>query len=426
MKILLRGASVFQRGGFFLRDIAVSGDRISCVGTGISPDGFDLVFDLENKFIVPGFADVHVHLREPGFSYKETIASGTRAAAHGGYTLVCAMPNLSPAPDCMDGLEAEFGLIRREAVVKVLPYGCITRGEHGGELADIADLAPCVAGFSDDGKGVQSAEMMREAMLRVKAAGSFISAHCEDETLLRGGCIHDGRYAAEHGHRGICSESEWGPIARDIELVRETGCRYHVCHVSAKESVAVIRAAKREGLPVTCETAPHYLTLCEDDLEEDGRFKMNPPLRAKEDRDALIEGLLDGTIDAIATDHAPHTDEEKSLGLEKSLMGITGLETAFPVLYTKLVRGGTLSFEKLVGLLTTGPRRVLGKEAAELSQGSPADFTVLDTDEEYAIDPGKFLSLGKSTPFSGWRVRGKAVLTVCGGRIAYREDVSDA
>ncbi len=426
MKVLLRGASVFQGGGFFLRDVAVSGGIVSAVGTGIPSDGFDIVFDCNNKYVIPGFADVHVHLREPGFSYKETIADGTAAAAKGGYSLVCAMPNLSPAPDSLENLRAELDIIERDARISVLPYGCITKGEKGARLADIEEMAPFVCGFSDDGKGVQSRDTMREAMARVKAADSFIAAHCEDENLLRGGYIHDGCYAREHGHPGICSESEWGPIARDMELVRETGCRYHVCHVSTKESVAVIRKAKAEGLPVTCETAPHYLTLCEDDLRDEGRFKMNPPLRAKEDRAALIEGLLDGTIDVIATDHAPHTDEEKSRGLAKSPMGITGLETSFPVLYTELVETGVLELARLVELMSTEPRRVLGKAPLEIAPGSSADITVLDTRAEYVIDPATFLSKGRFTPFAGKRVRGKAVLTLKDGEIKYQEDGANA
>ncbi|MBE6753419.1 MAG: dihydroorotase [Ruminococcaceae bacterium] len=378
-------------------------DEVSC-------GEYSEIVDCSGKYIVPGFADVHVHLREPGFSYKETIRSGTEAAAAGGYTTVLAMPNLSPAPDCMENLALQLEAIERDACIDVLPYGCITVGEKGQTLADMAALAPHVAGFSDDGKGVQSREMMLEAMRIAKALDKPIAAHCEDESLLHGGYIHDGRYAREHGHKGICSESEWGPIARDIEMVRETGCRYHVCHVSAKESVEIIRKAKQEGLPVTCETGPHYLTLCDDDLQEDGRFKMNPPLRSGEDMKALLEGILDGTIDCIATDHAPHAAEEKSKGLAGSVMGIVGLETAFPVLYTKLVREQKLlTLERLIELMSVAPRRIFSLGGGRIEKDAPADIVVLDCEESYTIDPESFRSMGRSTPFTGMKVYGRCV-----------------
>lgn len=365
--------------------------------------------------ILPGFCDVHVHFREPGFSYKETILSGSRAAARGGFTAVCTMPNLDPVPDSPEHLEPQLKRIREDACIHVYPYGAITVGEKGERLADLSGLAPKVIAFSDDGRGVQSREMMREAMLRAKALGKIIAAHCEDNTLLRGGYIHDGAYAAAHGHRGISSESEWGQIARDLELAAETGCAYHVCHISTKESVELIRQAKKQGLDVTCETGPHYLTMDDGDLQEDGRFKMNPPLRGREDREALVEGLLDGTIDMIATDHAPHALEEKSRGLEKSAFGVVGLETAFPVLYTRLVLPGILTLDALVERMAYAPRRRFGIPLGE-------DFTLWDLERETVIDPECFASLGRATPFAGWRVRGVCAATVCGGKLVYKNE----
>ncbi len=365
--------------------------------------------------VFPGFCDVHVHLREPGFSYKETIRSGTLAAARGGYTAVCAMPNLSPVPDSPAHLEEELRLIRRDAVVRVFPYGAITAGEKGEALSDMAALAPLVAAFSDDGKGVQSESRMRQAMLEAKRLGKLIAAHCEDESLLRGGYIHDGAYARAHGHRGICSESEWGPIQRDLRLVKEVGCAYHVCHVSTKESVALLRQAKREGLDVSCETAPHYLLLDERSLREEGRFKMNPPLRSPEDREALLEGVLDGTIDMIATDHAPHSAEEKARGLKDSPFGIVGLETAFPLLYTHLVRPGILSMDKLIELLALRPRERFGIPLGE-------EYTAWELDRPFTVDPGDFLSQGRATPFEGETLFGVCRLTALEGRIVYKND----
>lgn len=366
--------------------------------------------------ITPGLVDVHVHLREPGFFYKETIASGTRAAVRGGYTAVCAMPNVRPAPDCVAHVQEQLSIIRRDARVHVRPYGCITRGGTGrGELCDYAALRPYVAGFSDDGKGVQSESLMREAMRQVKAAGGMVVAHCEDESLLHGGCIHEGEYARLHGHRGISSASEWAQVERDLRLAKETGCPYHVCHVSTKESVALIRKAKADGVDVTCETGPHYLTLCDMDLQEDGRFKMNPPIRSAADRDALIEGLLDGTIDCIATDHAPHSAEEKARGLENSLMGVVGLETAFPVLYTRLVRTGLVPLEVILAALCDKPRERFGLEADE------EDFSVFDLESEYCINPDAFASMGHATPFTGWRVAGGCVYTSVGGKAVWQK-----
>ena len=369
----------------------------------------------QNQYaLLPGFCDVHVHLREPGFSYKETIRSGSRAAARGGYTAVCAMPNLNPVPDSITHLEEELSLIRRDAVIDVRPYGAITVNQAGRELADLEGMAPQVIAFSDDGHGVQDPGLMREAMERAKALGRLIVAHCEDNSLLRGGYIHDGSYAAAHGHRGICSESEWRPIARDLALAAQTGCAYHVCHISTKESVRLIREAKRSGVNVTCETAPHYLMLDETDLREDGRFKMNPPLRAPEDREALLEGLTDGTIDCIATDHAPHSAAEKAKGLAGSAFGIVGMETAFPLLYTGLVKPGLLSLEALADLLCYRPRARFG-----LPLGN--DFSLWDLDEAYTIDPAEFLSLGRATPFAGQQVFGRCKLTVRNGSPVYLE-----
>ena len=369
-------------------------------------------FDSSEYVIFPGFCDVHVHFREPGFSYKETIATGSRAAARGGYTAVCTMPNLNPVPDSVEHLEVQRRLIEETACIHVYPYGAITIGEQGEALSDLEGMAPDVVGFSDDGRGVQSDDLMRQAMLRAKALGKPIVAHCEVNSLLRGGYIHDGDYAKAHGHRGICSESEWGQIARDLQLVKETGCAYHVCHVSAKESVALIRKAKAEGLDVTCETGPHYLVMDDSDLQEDGRFKMNPPLRGKEDREALIQGILDGTIDMIATDHAPHSAEEKSRGLEKSAFGIVGIETAFPILYTCLVKPGILSLNKLLELLCVNPRRRFG-----LPLGT--DYSIWDLNAAYPIAPKDFLSKGRATPFAGWQVNGKCIATICDGKLVY-------
>ena len=387
-------------------------------GAGILPFAGDCsAFPRQDKtgyVKLPGFCDVHVHLREPGFSYKETIRSGSLAAARGGYTAVCAMPNLNPVPDSVEHLEEELALIRRDAVIDVRAYGAISVNEAGKELADLEGMAPWVIAFSDDGHGVQDDGMMREAMERAKALGKLIVAHCEDNALLRGGYIHDGMYAAAHGHRGICSESEWRQVARDLELAARTGCGYHVCHISAKESLRLIREARQDGLDVSCETAPHYLLLDENDLQEDGRFKMNPPLRAREDREALLEGLCDGDILCIATDHAPHSAEEKSRGLERSAFGIVGLETAFPLLYTGLVKTGVLTLEALVALLSDRPRERFG-----LPRGD--DWSLWDLESEYTIDPADFLSKGKASPFTGRRVFGKCLQTVHKGKPVYLE-----
>ena len=365
--------------------------------------------------IVPGLCDVHVHFREPGFSYKETIASGSAAAAHGGYTAVCTMPNLSPVPDCAEHLKAQLDAIDKSAVIEVIPYGAITVGEKGERLADMEAMSDKVCAFSDDGKGVQNDEMMREAMTAAKRLGKIIAAHCEDNSLLFGGYIHDGEYAKMHGHRGISSASEYKQIERDLRLAEETGCAYHVCHISTKESVELIRQAKARGVDVTCETAPHYLVLCDEDMQEDGRFKMNPPLRSREDKKALIEGIKDGTIDMIATDHAPHSAEEKGRGLEKSLMGVVGLETAFPVLYTELVTKNIITLDRLVELMSFKP-----KERFEIDTNN--DFAVFDISEAYKIDPEDFLSMGRATPFAGREVFGRCLLTVHNGKVVYKAE----
>lgn len=361
----------------------------------------------------PGFCDVHVHFREPGFSYKETIASGSRSAARGGYTDVCTMPNLKPVPDSREHLQEQLDIIEKDAVIHVWPYGAITVNEDGETLADLDGMAPNVIAFSDDGKGVQREEMMRSAMLKAKELGKVIAAHCEDNSLLHGGYIHDGDYAKAHGHKGICSESEWGPIARDIALAKETGCKYHVCHISTKESVELIRRAKAAGVDVTCETGPHYLVMDDSDLQEHGRFKMNPPLRSKEDREALLQGIADGTIDMIATDHAPHSAEEKSKGLSGSANGIVGLETAFPVLYTKLVKTGIITLQRLVELMAVNPRKRFG-----ISMGN--DFTLWKLDHEYTVNPDEFLSMGHATPFEGEQVSGICCATAVDGKIVYK------
>ena len=399
-------------------DIAILGDKIERIAADIQPADNDKVYDCTGLTIMSGLVDLHVHLREPGFSAKETIATGTVAAAHGGFTTVCSMPNLAPAPDSMANLQQQLDIIERDAVIKVLPYATITRKRVGDELVDFAELKPYVAGFSDDGTGVQSEDMMRQAMAEAAKTDTIIAAHCEVDELLRGGYIHDGEYARINGHRGICSESEWQQVERDIELAAEAGCRYHVCHISTKETVELIRQAKARGVKVTCETGPHYLTMCDMDLKEEGRFKMNPPIRSAEDRDALIAGLQDGTIDVVATDHAPHTAEEKSRGLERSAMGVVGIETSFAVIYTKLVKAGVISLEKAVDVLAEAPRRIFNLGGG-LQEGEAADITVFDLEKEFIVDPSTFLSKGRSTPFEGWQLQGECCLTLVDGRVAY-------
>lgn len=427
MHYLFSKARVFRGGRFGSWDVAVEGDIISAVEEYISPNGFDRIIPCEGLSLVPGFADVHVHLREPGFSYKETIRTGTEAAARGGYTAVCAMPNVEPPPDCAARLQQQLELIADTALIKVYPYGCISRGRAGKELADMAALAKKCAAFSDDGSGVQDAGFMLRAMETAAGLNKLIAAHCEDLSKLNGGYIHAGEYARTTGHRGIPSISEWAQIERDIALVRKTRCRYHVCHVSTKEGVELVRRAKEEGLPVSCETAPHYLTLTDADLKDDGRFKMNPPLRSEADRDALIRGIADGTVDVIATDHAPHSEGEKSGGLVSSAMGIVGLETAFPILYTRLVMTGVIRFERLVELLSVSPRRIFHLPGGLIEPGCAADMALLNTRARWRINPREFYSKGRCTPFAGWEVFGQTALTMVDGRIVYeRRENGDA
>lgn len=405
MKCVLNNAFVYEGGRFVRRDVSVE----------VSADMRNESICFDSLYLLPGFADVHVHFREPGFSYKETMASGSRAAARGGFTAVCTMPNLKPAPDCLENLQPQLDAIHKDAVISVTPYGAITAGQMGEALSDMEAMAPYVIGFSDDGRGVQNADMMRAAMRRAKSLRKMIVAHCEDNSLLHGGYIHDGAYARAHGHRGISSESEWRQIARDLELARETGCAYHVCHISTKESVALIRRAKREGLDVSCETGPHYLLMNDSMLREHGRFKMNPPIRSREDQEALIEGIIDGTIDMLATDHAPHSAEEKEKGLAGSLMGVVGLETAFATMYTGLVKIGIISFERLMQLMHDAPRRRFGIK-------SDSGFTAFDLEKSYVIDPAEFVSMGKYSPFEGMQVQGLCALTVANGKLAWLDE----
>ncbi len=411
---------IFRNGLFAKGDLTVEDGKIA---DNAAPAEGDTVIDLGGRVVTAGLVDVHVHLREPGFAYKETIRTGTLAAAHGGYTTVCSMPNLKPAPDSVENLKVQSDIIERDAVVKVVPYASITLGQKGeGELVDFAALADKVVGFSDDGRGVQSEPLMAEAMRRAAAVGKPIVAHCEVDALLHGGYIHDGDYCRRNNHRGICSESEWQQVERDIRLAAEAGCRYHVCHVSTKESVELVRRAKAAGLKVSCETAPHYLILTDEDLKDEGRFKMNPPIRSAEDREALRRGIADGTIEVLATDHAPHAAEEKAKGLQGSMMGIVGLECAFGLMYKQMVKGGIITLERLLELMSANPRRLFGLGGGNLATGDAADFTVLDLDAEYTIDPEEFLSAGRATPFAGWSAQGCAWMTVVDGNIVYTKN----
>ena len=420
MNYLLKNAEVLIHGELSEQDVLVRDGVVVSLGRELDSEGA-IAFDFKNCVIFPGFVDVHVHFREPGFSYKETIKTGSQAAAAGGYTTVCTMPNLNPVPDSVEHLREQLDIIDRDAVINVIPYGSITLGEHGEELSDMEGMAKDVIAFSDDGRGVQNTEMMKAAMQKAKALGKMIVAHCEDNSLLKGGYIHDGEYAKKKGHKGICSESEWAPIKRDAKLAEELGVSYHVCHVSAKESVEIIRKAKARGVDITCETGPHYLVLDDSKLEEDGRFKMNPPLRSSEDREALIKGIKDGTVDMIATDHAPHSEDEKGRGLAKSAMGIVGLETAFPVLYTKLVKTGVLTLSELVSLMSEKPAKRFSLENG-IEVGKKAQLTVFDLNREYEINPDEFLTMGRATPFKGEKVFGKCLFTLCGDRIAYKSE----
>ncbi len=411
MKIIFKNSTIYDGGVTKMQNMLFDGVNLSVFKGEVFPLDATVI---DNTVIFPGFCDVHVHFREPGFSYKETIKSGSMAAARGGYTAVMTMPNLKPTPDSVENLKLQLDLIKDGASIAVYPYGTITVGEAGETMADLEGMAKDVIGFSDDGRGVQSEDMMKEAMTRAKALNKIIAAHCEDNSLLHGGYIHDGEYAKKNGHKGICSESEYGPIKRDIELLKETGAKYHVCHISTKESVEAIRQAKHDGIDITCETGPHYLTMNDGMLGEHGRFKMNPPIRSEEDRLALVEGLLDGTIDMIATDHAPHSAEEKSKGLMGSMMGVVGLETAFAVLYTDLVEKGILTLADIGRLMSDNPRERFGVK-------SDAGFTVFDIAEEYTVDPTDFASMGKATPFEGKRVKGKCLLTVYDGKTVYED-----
>ena len=420
-KILLKGGTVVSEGVSRKADVLVADGKIAAIGEALAADEQTEVFDAEGCIVTYGLADVHVHLREPGYSVKETIATGTRACAHGGVTTVCSMPNLQPAPDAPETIAVQQQMIDEQAVIEVLPFATISSKRAGRELADIEALRPLSVGYSDDGNGIQTEPLMRQAMQRIAAVDGIVAAHCEDDSLLHAGYIHDGEYAREHGHKGICSESEWGPIKRDVKLAEELGCRYHVCHISTKESVEIIRNAKQSCAHISCETAPHYLVLCDENLQEDGRFKMNPPLRAKEDKAALIEGIQDGTIEVIATDHAPHTAEEKSRGLKGSMMGIVGIETSFAICYTHLVRKRIITIEKLIALMSENPRRIFRLGGA-MQVGERADIAVFNITKPYKIDTAEFLSMGKATPFEGEEVYGRCMLTLFGGEKVWNEN----
>ncbi|WP_308567883.1 dihydroorotase [uncultured Eubacterium sp.] len=420
MTTLIKGALCYIGDRFQQLDVLIKDGKIDTLSTSISKNGVDTVFNAQDRYLIPGFVDVHVHLRQPGFSYKETIKTGTQAAAAGGYTAVCSMPNVNPVPDSIDGIKAQTDIIEKDAVINVYPFASITKGRKGtGETVDFESLKDIAVGFSDDGTGVQEAEIMQKAMLECAEIDKVISAHCEVNSLLNGGYIHDGEYCREHNHKGICSASEYEQIARDCELAEKTGVHYHVCHISTKESVDIIRQAKARGVKVTCETGPHYLTMCDKDLQEDGRFKMNPPLRSEQDKQALLQGVLDGTIDVIATDHAPHSAEEKSKGLKGSAMGVVGLETAFGVLYTKLVKTGFIPFEKLIDMMSIKPREIFNLPGGRISEGEVADLALLDVNKQWTVNPDEFLSMGRATPFEGWELVGKNVLTMCKGEIVY-------
>ena len=420
MKKLITNSTIYYNSEFVKKDILIDDGIIAEISDHIAPDCADIIYNFNDCYVFPGFTDVHVHLREPGFSYKETIKTGTMASAHGGYTSVCSMPNLKPVPDSVPHLQEQLDIIKKDAVINVYPYASITVNEMGDELSDMSGMADMCIAYSDDGRGVQSNEMMLEAMKIAKAHNKMIVAHCEVNDLLEGGYIHKGKYAEQHGHKGICSESEWKQIERDIELVKQTGCAYHVCHISTKESVELIRQAKKDGVDITCETGPHYLVLDDSHLKEHGRFKMNPPLRDESDKLALIEGVLDGTIDMIATDHAPHSSDEKSKGLEKSNMGVVGIETAFPVMYTNFVKTGVMTLERLVELLSVNANKRFNI-GSSIEIGNRADLTIFNLNENYFVNPDDFLSMGKSTPFEGVEVYGKCKMTMCNGNIVWED-----
>ena len=415
LRTIIKNGAIY---GADIEDIAIIDGRIAERAKSITPNEGDTVINAEGLVVAPAFVDVHVHLREPGYGYKERIETGTMAAARGGYSTVCSMPNLNPVPDCVENLKVQQDIIDRNAKIEVLPYAAITLGRKGEELVDVASLHDKVCAFSDDGSGVQVDGMMERAMMEAVKHDSLIAAHCEVEELLKGGYIHDGEYAREHGHKGICSESEWAQVKRDIELAEKIGCRYHVCHISTKETVQLVREAKARGVKVTCETGPHYLIFTDMDLQEDARWKMNPPIRSAEDRAALIEGIKDGTIDMIATDHAPHSVEEKSRGLKDSAMGIVGLETAFAALNTHLVKKGIISLEHLIKIMSINPRKVFRIEGG-IEVGQRADIVLLDTNKEWRVDSNNFYSMGKITMFDGREMTGDVVMTLHRGNIVY-------
>ena len=418
MREIFRNVLAFTREGIRKIDVMLDGEKLRTNFTGSA----DRVIDLEGLYMFPGFADVHVHFREPGFAYKETIKTGSYAAAHGGYTAVCTMPNLKPTPSTLADLQQELDIIARDAIIHVYPVGAITLNQSGrGELSHIEEIAPYVCAFSDDGKGIQDRELMREAMQRIAKTGRFITAHCEVESELQpGGCIHEGEYARLHGHTGINSESEFLEVKRDIELAREIGCGFHVCHVSTKESVNLIREAKSHSAKVTAETAPHYLIFTDMDLQESGDWKMNPPIRSADDRAELLRGIADGTIDCIITDHAPHSLDEKSRGLENSAFGVVGLETCFAAMYTHVVWEGVITLEKLLEMMCVNPRRIFALAGPQyIEDECSADFVIMDLGRKWRVDPEKFLSMGKSTPFSGMELYGETVATYVDGQKVY-------
>ena len=421
--LLIRNARIFGFPASATQDVLIESGRVKAVADNIeTPSSGCLEIDGKGMTLLPGLVDLHVHLREPGYSYKETVRTGSEAAAAGGFTTVCTMPNLNPVPDSMETLQRQLDIIGRDAVVEVLPFAAITKERMGTELVDYQALAPYVAGFSDDGSGVQSSEVMERAMTAIAPTGKMLAAHCEVDALLKGGYIHDGEYARKHGHRGICSESEWEEVKRDIELAEKTGCRLHICHISTAESVELVRRGKERGVKVTCETGPHYLIMCDEDLREEGRFKMNPPLRSRRDMMALRRGIADGTIDVIATDHAPHSDQEKARGLEKSAMGVVGLETSLGAIYKYMVGENVISFERMVELMAINPRLLLGREYDCLQPGSRADLTLVDLDRTWRVEPDRFRTMGRATPFEGMEMKGKVMATLYGGKIAYIDD----
>lgn len=417
----IRNAKIFTEKGFISSNILIKDGMIREISSELSENFQEEIIDLGGAMVLPSFVDMHVHLREPGFSYKETIATGTEAAAAGGFTTVCPMPNLNPAPDSLDNLKIQLDLIDKSARIDVLPFATITHQRRGHELVDYQAMAPFVAGFSDDGTGVQSDEVMKKAMTEIAKTGKILAAHCEVEALLKGGYIHDGKYSLKNNHKGISSESEWKEVERDIIFSEETGCRLHICHISTKESVELVRKAKEKGLPVTCETGPHYLTFHDEQLQEDGRFKMNPPIRDIEDREALRRGLIDGTIDVIATDHAPHSQQEKSRGLQKSAMGVVGLETAFAAVYTTMVKSGLMPLERLIDAMAVRPRQILQlPEFKYIKEGLPANLTILNPEECFTVDSSLFKSMGKATPYDGMTLYGKILMTIFNGCPVYK------